>query len=109
MKVARALALTPTAIMNEGVGMAGLVQAQSIRQPGRRPCAIRPPIEARRVERQAVSSREHQGIVGALISLRASAMQRLAQSALSSASLVSLTKSCKFMASLGEGSKPKCS
>jgi hypothetical protein len=31
------------------------------------------------------------------------------QLALSSASLMSLTRSCKFIASLGEGSKPKCS
>lgn len=46
--------------------MAGLVQAQSIRQPGRRPGAIRPSVETRRVERQTVAAREDQGIVGAL-------------------------------------------
>jgi hypothetical protein len=65
MKDESALALTPAAIMNEAIGMAGLVQpqpTQCLSLPG----SIRPPVDRCGLERLAALIPEDKGINGRL-------------------------------------------
>lgn len=59
--------------------MAGLMQAQSVRQSRSRPGTIRPSVEARRVERQPVGAGKYQCVIGALTNVGAPVAQQLSQ------------------------------